>query len=99
MKKQYVQFSKKCVVAVLVSVDIIVVIALFGMISSGDFSEVGEVIKAFLSFAGIVFACYSGNSLGEKIAAKMTTKTLNETVEEINGNVERDIDNETEENG
>lgn len=86
MSKQYVQFSKKCVIATLVSVNTLALITLGGMIYMGDMSNIASLMQSYFGFAGIVFACYSGNSLGEKIAAKWAEKQIEEPKTEQNEN-------------
>ena len=66
MKKPYVQFSKRIVVAVTASVTVICLTALVLCFLSGGAEEVVMVVKAYISYAIVVFAAYSGNSTVEK---------------------------------
>jgi hypothetical protein len=66
MKKPYVQFSKRIVVAVTASVTAICLAALLLCYLIGTAEEVVLVVKAYISYAIVVFAAYSGNSTVEK---------------------------------
>ena len=66
MKKPYVQFSKRVVVAVTASVTAICLAALVLCALIGGVEEVVLVVKAYISYAIVVFAAYSGNSAVEK---------------------------------
>ena len=66
MKKPYVQFSKRIVVAVTASVTGMCVAALLLCALVGSAGEVVLVVKAYISYAIVVFAAYSGNSAVEK---------------------------------
>jgi hypothetical protein len=66
MKKPYVQFSKRIVVAVTASVTAICLAALLLCAIAGDAPSVVLVVKAYISYAIVVFAAYSGNSAVEK---------------------------------
>ena len=66
MKKPYVQFSKRIVVAVTASVTAICLVALLLCYLVGSAEEVVLVVKAYISYAIVVFAAYSGNSAVEK---------------------------------
>ena len=65
-KKPYVQFSKRIVVAVTASVTALCLVALLLCFLSGGAEEVVLVVKAYISYAIVVFAAYSGNSAVEK---------------------------------
>ena len=65
-RKRYVQFSKKCVTGVLICVNIIVAVAVVFMGVRSEFSALGDLMKYYLSFAGVVFISYCGNSAIEK---------------------------------
>lgn len=64
---RHVQFSKKIVVAVTTCVTIICVTGMFLTWNVGNADSLTAIIKAFIDYATIVFACYSGNSIAEKI--------------------------------
>ena len=64
--KAYVQFSKRMVVLVMVSVTVIVAVAVLGMIYDSAYDQLPEVMEHYLRFAGVVFVAYSGNSAVEK---------------------------------
>ncbi len=64
--KAYVQFSKRMVVLVMVSVTVIVAVAVLGMIYDSAYDQLPEVMEHYLRFAGVVFVAYSGNSAIEK---------------------------------
>jgi hypothetical protein len=66
MKKPYVQFSKRIVVAVTASVTAICLAALLLCYLAGSAEEVVMVVRAYISYAIVVFAAYSGNSAVEK---------------------------------
>lgn len=71
MKKEYIQFSKRCVTATLICVNSMVLMVLIGMVVSGEYMYVAEIMQHYLSFASVVFVAYCGNSAAEKIATKM----------------------------
>lgn len=64
--KKYTQFSKKIVVAVTAAVTIICAAALVLCYLSGDTAGVVEAANAYIGYATIAFAAYSGNSAVEK---------------------------------
>ena len=65
-KRQYTQFSKQMVMAVVLS-EIAICIATIVLSCCGFDMTIGiEVIKANIPFAVVVFAAYSGNSAVEK---------------------------------
>ncbi|MGN1367805.1 MAG: hypothetical protein ACI4WX_02980 [Aristaeellaceae bacterium] len=64
--KAYVQFSKRMVVMVMVSVTVIVAISVIGMIYDSAYDQLPEVMENYLRFASVVFVAYSGNSAVEK---------------------------------
>lgn len=64
--KAYVQFSKRMVVLVMVSVTVIIAVSVLGMIYDSQYDQLPEVLQHYLSFAGVVFVAYSGNSAVEK---------------------------------
>lgn len=66
MKKPYVQFSKRIVVAVTVSVTGMCMAGVLLCALIGGAEEVVLVVKAYISYAIVVFAAYSGNSAVEK---------------------------------
>ncbi len=66
MKKPYVQFSKRIVVAVTTSVTVLCMAALLLCALIDGAEEVVLVVKAYISYAIVVFAAYSGNSAVEK---------------------------------
>lgn len=72
--KNYVQFSKKCVVGVLVSVNVLTLVAILGMMQAADFSAIGSMMQGYFLFAGTVFVAYCGNSAIEKVAIKWAEK-------------------------
>ena len=65
-KKPYVQFSKKIVVAVFSSVTVITIASMIFAFLSGNAEEVTAAVKAYINYAMVVFAAYSGNSAVEK---------------------------------
>lgn len=82
--RNYVQFSKKCVVGVLVSVNVLTLTALIGMMIAADFSAIGSLMNGYFSFAGVVFVAYCGNSAVEKVAVQWAARqTTNDTVNTI----------------
>lgn len=71
-KKQYVQFSKKMVMAVVFS-EIALCIATVALACCGFDMTIGvDVIRANIPFAVVVFAAYSGNSAVEKWLVRTT---------------------------
>ncbi|MCH5287388.1 MAG: hypothetical protein J1E43_08195 [Christensenellaceae bacterium] len=69
-RKQYTQFSKKMVMAVVLS-EIAMCIATIVLACCGFDMAIGvEVIKANAPFAVVAFAAYSGNSAVEKWASR-----------------------------
>lgn len=64
--KPYVQFSKRIVVAVTASVTVLCLAALLLTSLVGGAEEVVLVVRAYISYAIVVFAAYSGNSAVEK---------------------------------
>ena len=67
VKKPYMQFSKKVVVAVTVSVTAIALLAIGFCWNATDTVSLVDVVKSYVGYATIVFASYSGNSIAEKI--------------------------------
>lgn len=65
-KKQYVQFSKRIVVAVIASDFALCAVAILLVCIGYDMSVAAEVIKTYTQFATVVFVAYSGNSAIEK---------------------------------
>ena len=70
MKKPYVQFSKRIVVAVTIAVTGISVMSCVLCWSSGEPSYLVDIVKAYIQYAMVVFAAYSGNSAVEKWLVK-----------------------------
>ena len=64
--KAYVQFSKRMVVLVMISVTAIIAVSVFGMIYDSAYDQLPEVLQHYLAFASVVFVAYSGNSAIEK---------------------------------
>ena len=74
-KRQYTQFSKKMVMAVVLS-EIALCIATITLACCGFDMTIGvDVIKANVPFAVVAFAAYSGNSAVEKWATRRTQPT------------------------
>lgn len=66
MKKRYVQFSKRIVVAITAAVTALCVLSVCLCFATGQMVEAVEVIKAYIGYATVVFVAYSGNSAAEK---------------------------------
>lgn len=66
MQKRQTQFSKKIVVFVSISVTLICVVSIILMWSVASVQYMADVIKSYITFAMIVFASYSGNSIAQK---------------------------------
>ena len=66
MKKPYVQFSKRVVVAVCIAVTALTICGLCLCYSAGEMDQATEIIKVYIQYAMVVFAAYSGNSAVEK---------------------------------
>lgn len=64
--KHYVQFSKRVVVAVTASVTAICLAALVLCTLAESAESVVLVVQAYIGYAIVVFAAYSGNSAVEK---------------------------------
>ena len=66
-KKAYTQFSKRMVLLVFWGV-VVLTCAVMALLFFGvrNAPETVEAYKAFMTFAGAVFVCYSGNSAFEK---------------------------------
>lgn len=80
-KRQYTQFSKRMVMAVVFS-EIAICIATIVLSCCGFNMTIGvDVIKANIPFSVVVFAAYSGNSAVEKwlIHAKANPDTTTDT--------------------
>ena len=60
--KRYVQFSKIIIVAVTAAVTVICIGGMLLCYSLSDTDAVVELGKAFISYAIVAFAAYSGNS-------------------------------------
>jgi len=79
--KHYVQFSKKIVMAVTAAVTLLCMVGLVLCAVIGDATGLVSVVKAYISYAIIVFAAYSGNSAVEKWLIKKYTTTDNDEQE------------------
>lgn len=66
MKKPYVQFSKRIVVAVTVCVTAISTIGLVMTFLTKEMEYGVNIIRTYIEYAMVVFAAYSGNSAVEK---------------------------------
>lgn len=66
MQKRQTQFSKKIVVFVSLSVTLICVASIILMWSVSSVQYMADIIKSYITFAMIVFASYSGNSIAQK---------------------------------
>ena len=64
--KAYVQFSKRMVILVMVSVTAIIAVSVCGMIFDNAYEQLPEILRHYLGFASVVFVAYSGNSAIEK---------------------------------
>lgn len=65
-EKEKIQFSKKVVVAVTAAVTSIAFASILLMWFNGNVEFMADVIKNYISYAMVVFAAYSGNSMVEK---------------------------------
>ena len=65
-RKPYIQFSKKVVVAVTIAVTAISALAICFCWLNADSEALVNTVKAYINYATIVFAAYSGNSAVEK---------------------------------
>lgn len=81
-KKQYVQFSKRIVIAVIIAEFALCGITLLLACMGYDMSVGAEVIKAHTPFAIVTFVAYSGNSMVEKWLV-LSAKSRREKDEEI----------------
>ena len=78
--KRYVQFSKIIVVAVTAAVTVICAAGMIMCFVRGDTGAVVDLGQAYIGYALVVFAAYSGNSavekwLGKKYASQTTEDT------------------------
>ncbi len=64
--RRYVQFSKIIVVTVTAAVTLICVAGMVMCFARGDTGAVVDLGRAYISYALVVFAAYSGNSAIEK---------------------------------
>ena len=65
-QRRYMQFSKKVVVAVTAAVTAISVLGIVFCWLNADTAALVNTVKAYIGYATIVFAAYSGNSAVEK---------------------------------
>ena len=85
-KKQYVQFSKRIVVAVIFAEFALCAITLMLACFGYDMSIGAEVIKAHTPFAIVTFVAYSGNSMIEKwLVATARARAGKDDTEKENG--------------
>lgn len=77
--RRYVQFSKVIVVAVTAAVTVICIGGMLLCYSLADTDAVVELGKAFISYAMIAFAAYSGNSAVEKWLIKKYSGIISES--------------------
>jgi hypothetical protein len=68
--KPYVQFSKKMVVAVTIAATTVCLLGRIRCACMGNTDGLVEIVKAFISYALVAFAAYSGNSAVEKWLVK-----------------------------
>lgn len=80
--RRYVQFSKIIVVAVTAAVTVICAVGMLLCYRLGDTDGVVEVSKAYISFAIVAFAAYSGNSAVEKWLVKRYSGAITESTDE-----------------
>ena len=69
-RRHYVQFSKKVVVAVTIAVTTICLVSIVLMWSGQGMEYMADIVKAYIGYAMVVFAAYSGNSAVEKWLTK-----------------------------
>lgn len=79
IKRAYVQFSKRIVTAVTIAVTIIAACAIGLCWQGGDMVSLVEVVKAYIGYATLVFAAYSGNSAVEKWLVRRAATGTEET--------------------
>lgn len=65
-KKEYVQFSKRMVLFVCISVTCLSLLAMGMCFFREAMEEIAEILQGYTGFATICFAAYSGNSMVEK---------------------------------
>ena len=87
MKKRYVQFSKRIVVAITSAVTVLCVLAVCLCWAGGQLEQAVEVVKAYIGYATAVFVAYSGNSAAEKwLVSRYGKSTASESEEETISN-------------
>ena len=65
-QKTYVQFSKRIVLLVTVTVTVISLLAVVLCFFRNDTEALISTVRTYINYATIVFAAYSGNSVFEK---------------------------------
>jgi len=80
--RRYVQFSKVIVVAVTVAVTVICGIGMWLCYTLDSTEGIVELGKAYISYAIVAFAAYSGNSAVEKWLIRRYTGTMNTSTDE-----------------
>lgn len=68
--KPYVQFSKRMVVAVTIAATAVCLLGMILCACMGNTDGLVEIVKAFIGYALVAFAAYSGNSAVEKWLVK-----------------------------
>ena len=82
--KKYVQFSKKVVIAVCISVTVITVLSIVLDFLGNMPGQATGIVKVYIQFAMVVFAAYSGNSAIQKWLIKKYSSAATSDTEDEN---------------
>lgn len=82
-KKEYVQFSKRIIVAVTAAVTVLCTAAVVLCWFRNDTESIVKVVETYIWYAGLAFASYSGNSIAEKWMARKYASTSSTESEDI----------------
>lgn len=80
--KAYIQFSKKMVVFVNIAVTVITVLAMIFCFIMESMTVIQHIVEAYIGFATVCFAAYSGNSAIEKWLIKRYKETEDNSEDE-----------------
>lgn len=83
MKNQkFMQFSKKIVVAVTLMVTIVCLASIVLAWQMDSSNSMTQIVKAYINYAIIVFASYTGNSVTEKVLSARMNNHVDESSNE-----------------
>ncbi len=84
-KKEYVQFSKRMVLFVCISVTCLSLLAMLLCFAAEAMDGLTEIVKGYTGFSTVCFAAYSGNSMVEKWLVRRFEMHREEETEEDEG--------------